>query len=87
MFLVVQASRLHRPGQAGRLHPKKNTWRMHRQGTIVKILNSGYHSAEVVEPRGPLSPKGARIDGVVVAKKPRLYREVREDQLEVLSEP
>jgi hypothetical protein len=58
-----------------------------KEGTIVKILNSGFHRAEIVEYRGPLGPKGARIYGVVAVKKPRLYLEVREDQLEVLQEP
>jgi hypothetical protein len=58
-----------------------------KEGTVVKILNSGFDRAEVVEYRGPLGPKGARIYGVVAVKKPRLYLEVREDQLEVLSEP
>ncbi len=58
-----------------------------KEGTVVKILNSGFHRAEIVEYRGPLGPKGARIYGVVAVKKPRLYMEVREDQLEVLSEP
>jgi hypothetical protein len=58
-----------------------------REGTVVKILNSGFHRAEVVEYRGPLGPKGARVYGVVAVKKPRLYLEVLEDQLEVLSEP
>ena len=58
-----------------------------KEGTVVKILNSGYHRAEIVEYRGPLGPKGARVYGVVAVKKPRLYLEVREDQLEVLSEP
>jgi hypothetical protein len=58
-----------------------------KEGTVVKILNSGFDRAEVVEYRGPLGPKGARIYGVVAVKKPRLYMEVREDQLEVLSEP
>jgi hypothetical protein len=58
-----------------------------KEGTIVKILNSGYHRAEVVEYRGPLGPKGARVYRVLAVKKPRLYMEVLEDQLEVLSEP
>jgi hypothetical protein len=58
-----------------------------KEGTIVKIRDSGYHRAEIVEYRGPLGPKGARIYGVVAVKKPRLYLEVREDQLEVLEEP
>jgi hypothetical protein len=52
-------------------------------GTIVKILNSGYGRARVVEFRGPLGPKGARIYRVRVRRKPRpAYIEVREDQLE-----
>ncbi|MGO9464299.1 MAG: hypothetical protein ACLQIB_35650 [Isosphaeraceae bacterium] len=56
-------------------------------GTVVKILNSGYNRAEIVEYRGPLGPKGARIYRVLVQKKPRrIYIEVREDQLEVLNE-
>jgi hypothetical protein len=58
-----------------------------KEGTVVKILNSGYHRAEVVEYRGPLGPKGARVYRVLAVKRPRLYLEVREDQLEVLSEP
>ncbi len=58
-----------------------------KEGTVVKILNSGFHRAEVVEYRGPLGPKGARVYGVVAVKKPRIYLEVLEDQLEVLSEP
>jgi hypothetical protein len=56
-------------------------------GTVVKILNSGYDRAEIAEYRGPLGPKGARIYRVLVQKKPRrIYIEVREDQLEVLNE-
>ncbi len=58
-----------------------------KEGTVVKILNSGFHRAEIVEYRGPLGPKGARVYGVVAVKKPRLYLEVLEDQLEVLQEP
>ncbi|HEY3968207.1 MAG TPA: hypothetical protein VGM05_26830 [Planctomycetaceae bacterium] len=54
-------------------------------GTVVKILNSGYDRAEIVEYRGPLGPKGARVYRVLVQRKPRRdYIEVREDQLEVL---
>ena len=55
-----------------------------KSGTTVKILNSGYHRAWIVEYRGPLGPKGARVYGVIAQKKPRLYLEVLEDQLEVL---
>ena len=58
-----------------------------KEGTVVKILNSGFYRAEIVQYRGPLGPKGARVYGVVAVKKPRLYLEVLEDQLEVLSEP
>jgi hypothetical protein len=59
-----------------------------KDGTVVKILNSGYERAEVAEYRGPLGPKGARVYRVVVEKKPRRVDiEVLEDQLEVLSEP
>jgi hypothetical protein len=57
-------------------------------GTVVKIRNSGYPRAKVAEFRGPLGPKGARVYSVLVQKKPRrVYIEVLEDQLEVLSEP
>jgi hypothetical protein len=57
-----------------------------KSGTVVKILNSGFHRAEVAEYVGPLGPKGARIYRVRVSKKPRMYIEVREDQLEVLQQ-
>jgi len=58
-----------------------------KDGTAVKILNSGYSRAWIVEYRGPLGPKGARIYRVLVEKKPRrVYIEVREDQLEVLDD-
>ncbi len=54
-------------------------------GTVVKILNSGYGRATIVEYRGPLGPNGARVYRVLVQDKPRrTYIEVREDQLEVL---
>jgi hypothetical protein len=55
-------------------------------GTVVKILNSGYHRARIAEDLGLLGPKGARIYRVLVQKKPRrTYIEVREDQLQVLN--
>jgi hypothetical protein len=54
-------------------------------GTVVKILNSGYRRARIVEFRGPLGPKGARVYRVRVRKKPRpAYIEVLEDQLETV---
>ncbi|HQU41579.1 MAG: hypothetical protein B7Z73_00345 [Planctomycetia bacterium 21-64-5] len=58
-----------------------------KDGTVVKILNSGYHRAVIAEYRGPLGPKGARVYRVLVQKKPRrTYIEVLEDQLEVLGD-
>jgi hypothetical protein len=52
-------------------------------GTIVRIRNSGYGRARIVEYRGPLGPKGARVYRVRVGKKPQhAYLEVVEDQLE-----
>ena len=55
-------------------------------GTVVKIHNSGFHRAWIVEYRGPLGPKGARVYRVLVVKKPRMHIEVLEDQLEVLDD-
>jgi hypothetical protein len=56
-----------------------------KDGTVVKILNSGYHRAQIAENRGPLGPKGARVYRVLVQTKPRrVYIEVLEEQLEVL---
>lgn len=53
-------------------------------GTIVRIRNSGYGRASIVEFRGPLGPNGARVYRLLVRKKPRpAYIEVLEDQLEV----
>ena len=53
-------------------------------GTIVRIRDSGYRRARIVEFRGPLGPKGARVYRLLVRKRPRpAYIEVLEDQLEV----
>lgn len=58
-----------------------------KDGTFVRVRDSGYHRAQIAEFRGPLGPKGARIYRVLVEKKPRrVYIEVREDQLEVLDD-
>lgn len=55
-------------------------------GTVVKIRNSGYGRATIVEFRGPLGPGGARVYRVRVREKPRpAYIEVLEDQLETVS--
>lgn len=54
-----------------------------RIGTIVRIRDSGYGRAQIVEFRGPLGPNGARVYRVLVRKKPQpSYIEVLEDQLE-----
>jgi hypothetical protein len=58
-----------------------------KDGTFVRIRDSGYHRAQIAEFRGPLGPKGARIYRVLVERKPRrVYIEVREDQLEILDD-
>jgi hypothetical protein len=55
-----------------------------KSGTYVRILDSGFHRARIAEYLGPLGPKGARVYRVLVQKKPRMYIEVLENQLEVL---
>ena len=58
-----------------------------KDGTVVRILDSGYHRAKIAEYRGPLGPKGARVYRVLVQNKPRrVYIEVLEDQLEVMQD-
>jgi hypothetical protein len=58
-----------------------------KEGAFVRVLNSAYARAQIVEYRGPLGPKGARIYKILVQRKPRrVYIEVREDQLEVLND-
>ena len=55
-------------------------------GTLVKIRNSGYGRARIVEFLGALGPHGARVYRVRVRKKPRpAYTEVLEEQLETIS--
>jgi len=54
-------------------------------GTRVKIRDSGYGVARIVEVRGPFGPKGARVYRVQVRQKPHpAYTEVLEEQLEVV---
>jgi hypothetical protein len=49
-------------------------------GTIVRIRDSGYGRARIVEFRGPLGPNGVRVYRLQVRKKPRpAYIEVLED--------
>lgn len=55
-------------------------------GTVVRIRNSGYGLCTIVEYRGPLGPKGARVYRVQFRKKPHsAYTEVLESQLEVVA--
>jgi hypothetical protein len=52
-------------------------------GTIVRIRDSGYGLAKIIECLGPLGPDGARVYRIQVRKKPRpAYIEVVEEQLE-----
>ncbi len=58
-----------------------------KDGTLVKILNSGYPRAKIAEYLGPLGPHGARVYRVLVQRKPRrVYIEVLENQLELLDD-
>lgn len=66
--------------------PTENTFEPLPPGTVVKVLHSGFQRAWIAEYRRPLGPKGAHIYRILVVKKPRMYIEVREDQLEVLAE-
>lgn len=51
-------------------------------GDIVRIRHSGIARAKIVEYRGPLGPKGAKVYRLRVRKKPPAYTEVLEEQLE-----
>ncbi len=54
-------------------------------GTTVKIRNSGYGPARIVEYRGAIGPKGAKVYRLRVRKKPKpAYIEVLEDQIEMI---
>ena len=55
-------------------------------GTFVNVIGSNFHPAQIAEYRGPLGPKGARVYRVLVIKRPRMYIEVLEDELEVLED-
>ena len=55
-------------------------------GTLVEVLNSGIKRARIAEYRGLLGPNGARIYRLLVRRTPRMYMEVREDQLKVLDQ-
>jgi hypothetical protein len=54
-------------------------------GARVKIRNLGGQIGKIVEFRGALGPKGARIYRVLIRQKPRRdYIELRDDQMELV---
>jgi hypothetical protein len=54
-------------------------------GARVKIPNLGGQIGKIVEFRGELGPKGARIYRVLIRRKPkRDYIELRDDQMELV---
>ncbi len=56
-----------------------------KEGTFVKIRNSRFGRVQIVEYRGNLGPKGARVYRIRVRKKPKpAFIEVLEEQLEVV---
>jgi hypothetical protein len=55
-------------------------------GTAVRITLSGFFRARIVDSLGRLGPKGARVYRVLVSKRPKMYTEVLEEQLEVLED-
>ncbi len=60
-----------------------NTTQPLKVGTLVRVRNSGYRKARIVDFLGPLGPGGTRIYRVRVRRKPHpAYAEFREDQLE-----
>ena len=58
---------------------------MLQMGARVKIPNLGGQIGKIVEFRGRLGPKGARIYRVLLRRKPRRdYIELRDDQMELV---
>jgi hypothetical protein len=53
-------------------------------GDVVKIRNSDFDRAKIVELRGALGPKGANVYRLRIRKKPPAYIEVLEEQLEAI---
>jgi hypothetical protein len=53
-------------------------------GTRVRLRDSTYGVARIAEYRGPLGPKGARVYRVELRRRPPLYTEVLEEQLELV---
>jgi hypothetical protein len=69
-------------GQGGLAMTTQNLTEPLKVGSLVRIRDSGYGRAKIVEFRGPLGPNGARVYRVRVGNKPPAYIEVLEDQLE-----
>ncbi len=56
-------------------------------GTRVMIPNLGRQIGKIVEYRGEFGPKGERVYGVLLRRKPRRdYVELRADQFELVEE-
>ena len=54
-------------------------------GATVKIRDSGYGPAKIVEYRGAIGPRGAKVYRLRVRNKPKpAYIEVLEDQIETI---
>jgi len=70
--------------QEGLVMTTQNLTEPLKVGSLVRIRDSGYGRAKIVEFRGPLGPNGSRVYRVRVGKKPPAYIEVLEDQLEAM---
>ena len=55
-------------------------------GTRVRVIHSGFRNAQVVEDLGELGPGGARVYRLMAVRRPRLYTQVLEEQLEVIED-
>ena len=53
-------------------------------GDRVKIRHSNGRTGRVIELRCPLGPGGLAIYRVLIGRKPRIYVEVRADQLDLI---
>jgi hypothetical protein len=75
---IGKKAKVPRPMEVGQMFPI---------GARVKIPNLSGQIGKIVEFRGELGPKGARIYRVLLRRKPRRdYIELRDDQLELIEE-
>jgi hypothetical protein len=80
--LITMAKKI---GKKVRVPRPMEVGRMLQIGARVKIPNLGGQIGKIVEFRGGLGPKGARIYRVLLRRKPRRdYIELRDDQLELV---